>query len=300
MPTERLSKQERDNLDEFARIIRQVQRELAVTIKEALLSGQLERAATRRLHLARVVAVLDQMGAEIDPRARRIVNDAFQRGSEVMARQILELKLPELPQVAVLGTGVSQEAVQMLQDSIVGRLKGAREAVGRQTDDLFAHAGRRAAVRAVLGSDGSPEKAGRRLAADLLKNKDIARQVELTGRFKLTPGGRNWALPDYTDMVVRTTTRQAVAQGSLLRMASNGINIARWSIHANPCPVCAPYQGTLVSLDGSTGEYEGEPYVDIGSTPGIPAHPRCRCSWAAVAVRVEQIKRDLAGSRTTP
>ena len=86
-------------------------------------------------------------------------------------------------------------------------------------------------------------------------------------------------------------------QGALARMASHGINLARWSRHANPCKVCAPWMGRLISLDGSISEYQGEAVTDLASLPngGPPAHPRCKCSLAPVAVAVDVTRAEPAG-----
>jgi hypothetical protein len=47
--------------------------------------------------------------------------------------------------------------------------------------------------------------------------------------------------------------------------------------HAKACPICQPWQGRLVSLDGKTTEYLGEAVTDLASLPngGPPFHPNC-------------------------
>jgi hypothetical protein len=271
-------------LDDFARTVKAAQREIILQVRLAVTSGDLRLAMRRRAQLAAVVATLDQLGAYVDPAARQLVHDAYHEGSDRANEQIIgaNITAPEIPGAFA---GVSTEAVQALQRSIVGSLEAARGTIGRQVDDIYAREGRRAALRAILGADGSPRAARRQLALRL-------RQEGLTGF--VDKAGREWKLDTYCEMVVRTVTREAAMQGAMDRMASHGIDLARWSTHGDACHICAPWLGRLVSLDGSTRDFEGEAVADLSSTPGVPAHPRCKCSLAPVAVRVERLRRELA------
>jgi hypothetical protein len=271
-------------LDDFTRTVAGAQREIALQVRNAILSGHLARASQRRAQLAAVIATLDQLGAYVDPAARKLVADAYSQGAGRALDQIhgLTITAPEIPGAFA---GVSTEAVAALQRSIVGSLQASRATIGRQVDDLYAREGRRAALRAVLGADGSPQGARRQLAARI-REQGLAGFVD--------KAGRAWKLDTYSAMVVRTVTREAVAQGAMDRMASNGITLARWSTHGDACPICTPWLGRLVSLDGETRDFEGEAVADLGSTPGVPAHPNCKCTLSPVATRVERLRRELA------
>lgn len=267
---------------------RSVQREIVARIKHAIAAGELRTASGARLQLAAVLAVLDQLGAETDPEARRLVAGAYREGADRAGRQAASLGVATEDLSAF--HGVSFEAVRALQDSAAGRLQDARRTIGRQAADVFQRAQRQAAVRALLGADGSPRTASRRMA------EGLARQ----GRTGFVDrAGRRWALDTYADMAVRTITREAAVQGAIDRMASHGITLARVSSHASACRVCAPWQGRLVSLDGTSGTTAGgEDYIGLGDLPngGPPMHPRCRHSLAPFAGRVEGLQRELAAA----
>lgn len=247
-------------LTEFDRVVAAAQREIALQVKAAILEGNLARRDQRLLQLSRVLATLDQLGAYTDPAARRMVADAFEQAAARAADQIagLHIVAPESPAAFA---GVSLDAVQALQDTITGNLRASRETIGRQVEDVYAKAGRRAALRAVLGADGSPRAAARQMALDL-------RQQGLTGF--VDKAGKQWKLDTYSKMVVRTTTREAVVQGAVARMASHGVDLARVSIHGGSCPICKPYEGRLVDLTGSTRDFDGEAVM---SGPLPPYHP---------------------------
>ena len=237
-------------LNDFIRTVKAAQREIAHQVEQAIRSENLAVAGQRRLQLARVIVTLDQLGAYVDPTVRQFVADAYSQAADRAADQIagLNITAPEIPGAFA---GVSTEAVTALQDAITGRMQASRQTLGREIDDIYARAGRRAALRAVLGAEGSPQAARRQLVADLLKDRDIQRAVSSGGPGFVDRAGRKWKLDTYAEMAVRTVTREAVVQGAMDRMASHGITLARVSFHATSCPVCKPFEDRLVSLDGS-------------------------------------------------
>ena len=258
------------------------QRAIMAQVQAALSAGNLMRAQERRLQLAAVLATLDQLGAATDPLARRLAEQAYHDGSAQTAKGIGQQIGASVTDVAVPAsfTGVQTDAVRTLQDAILGKLDTARRTVGRQVEDVYAKAGRRAVMRSLLGAEGSPQAASAQLAADL-------RRRGVTGF--VDRAGRQWRLDTYAEMAIRTTTREAVVQGSMDRMASHGIDLARVSTHGGSCAICSPYEGRLVSLSGQTVEYQGEAVMDASIVP--PYHPRCRHSLAPVVVDVEEFIR---------
>lgn len=277
-------------LGEFDRTVRDAQRIIMAQIEAAVKGEDLRTAAHRRLQLSRVLAVLDQLGADVDPMARKLVADAYEQGAARAAQQIngLSITAPEIPEAFA---GVSRGAVEALQDSITGRLRDARAIVGREVNDIYAQAGRRASLRAVLGAEGSVGAARKQMVADLMKDRDIKRAIKKGGTGFIDKSGRPWTLQRYAEMVVRTNTRQAVVQGAVDRMVSHNVTLARISMHATACKICKPYEDRLVDLSGENKDFDGEA-VMTGPLP--PFHPNCTHNVRPVAVRIERIRRELA------
>lgn len=271
---------------ELARIYASAQRTIMAQVQAALRAGNLDRATERRMQLAAVLSVLDQLGAATDPLARDLVRQAFTDGSALAARDVAKAAGVRIGSVHVPSsfTGVSRDAVATLEDSILGRLRTARQTVGRRVDDVYARAGRRQALRSLLGAEGSPQAATRALSRDL-------RRRGVTGF--VDRAGKQWALDTYSEMVVRTVTREAVVQGQLTRMASHGVNLARVSTHGGSCAICVPYEGRLVSLDGGTSEFQGEAVADIGAVPTPPFHPHCRHTLEPVVQDIEILRQSM-------
>lgn len=281
-------------VNELVMLYKRAQRDIVGQIRDAILNHNLAVAGQRASQLASVLRALDELGVRTDPLARRLVQDAFSQSAARAAQQVASLAV-SLPEIPGAFSGVSVDAVRALEESVLGRLVNARQMIGRSVDDLYARAGRRAALRAVLGADGSPRSAGRNLMRDLMRDPQIRQTVMRGGAGFVDRAGRRWQLGDYADMAVRTVTREAVVQGAIARMAAHGVNVARVSRHNNPCTVCMPWEGRLVSLDGRTAAYEGEGVADLSALPngGPPFHPRCRHSLAPVASRIEQVRREL-------
>jgi hypothetical protein len=267
------------------------QETLAANIKAALRSSEPWTAQRVQLQLAAVVAVLDGLDITVTPLARELVRDAYQQGADRMLEQIgrLSIVTPEIPGAFV---GVQSGAVEALQRSLLDRLDSARQTLGRRVEDVYAREQRSAAIRSLLGVDGSPRTAANELQQRLLRNRGVEQLVRDSSVGFVDSAGKRWQLNTYTRMAVRTVTREAVVQGAIARMAAHGIDLARVSNHATDCPVCQPWEGQLISLSGSIDEYQGESVI-TGDTP--PFHPNCRHSLQPVATRVEAVARDLAG-----
>lgn len=282
---------------ELARVFAGAQRTIVAQVRAALLSDNLASAQRRRLQLAAVIATLDQIGATVDPLARRIVRDAVEQGSQRVVPELRRLDLPMLDSAAF--NAVSIEAVETLTSTMLGRTDLALRTVGRTVEDVYAKAGRRAAMRAVLGADGSPRAARRELVTELLRDRDVRRLVQQDGVTGFVDrAGKRWALNSYAEMVVRTTTREAVTAGALSRMVAHGVDLARISSHSSSCDICKPWEGRLVSLDGQTADFAGEHVASLGAVPngGPPLHPNCKHSLQPVAARIEMLRRELAGT----
>jgi hypothetical protein len=279
--TEPLFPSERRMRDLLA-MYRQAQRTIIAQIREALTAQNQFAASQRRAQLASVLRTLDQLGIETEPLAREIVANVYEESGDHITKELKKLGVTGPPTTEF--AGVSHESVAALQESIVGRLADARTTIGRQAADVFATQQRRTAMLSLLGAEGSPRKASKQLQQQLLARGKTA---------FVDRAGRQWGLEQYANMATRTVIREAVTQGAIARMASHGVNLARVSSHASSCHICAPWQGRLVSLDGSEGSLLGEAASDLGALPngGPPFHPNCRHSLMPVVGELEEMRQ---------
>ncbi|WP_222936404.1 phage minor capsid protein [Streptomonospora sp. PA3] len=114
--------------------------------------------------------------------------------------------------------------------------------------------------------------------------------------------GRMWRLHSYAEMAVRTASARAAVQGQTDRLGSLGVDLVYVSDHAQQCPLCRPWESTILHrVAGPSGRItvphalSGEPIeVDVaGSLPEARAaglfHPNCRHSVSAYLPGVTRI-----------
>ena len=91
--------------------------------------------------------------------------------------------------------------------------------------------------------------------------------------------GREWSPEAYVRMDIRTTVANTARQANFDRCEAFGINLIEVDAHAGARPLCAPDQGRIYSLDGSSGtvkdgsdaEYSYEPLTSTsyGQAAGL-------------------------------
>lgn len=229
-------------------IYSQAETELTRLVFRAVTSGQLGTASYRQQQLAIIQQLLGQLGATTIPAAQNLIAASYQTGLQVAG----------LANITGGFTGVHTEAVQMLAGSTAGRLGDALTHVGRQVDDVFRKEGLR--LSALQLAEGATRVEASRQMAQALTDQGVS---SFTDR-----AGREWGLGRYTDMVLRTTAREAVSEGTKNRLIEGGIDLVTWIASNQPCDDCAEHDGDIFSLTGAT---DGYPVLD--EMP--PLHPNC-------------------------
>ena len=102
---------------------------------------------------------------------------------------------------------------------------------------------------------GAPRATGTRLDA-AQQALDILTKRGITG-FR-DRGGRNWSLTSYVEMLSRTVVNEELREAHIARALEHGHTLMVVSSHSKPAPQCQPYEGQVLSLDGSTGTVELE------------------------------------------
>lgn len=84
--------------------------------------------------------------------------------------------------------------------------------------------------------------------------------------------GHSWTLDRYADMLFRTKVVEARNRGLINRMVENNYDLVQVSSHSDTCPICAVWQGQILSARGDTPGY---PTVAEAEADGL-FHPNCR------------------------
>jgi hypothetical protein len=269
-----------DVADQLAKLYADAQRDIAARIIRAALVGDLYDQQRRVAQLREILGLLERLGVEAEPVARALVAQAALDGADHVVPSMARIGVHLTEPGEQAFTAVNEPAVRRMQDAILGRLDTARGTVGRQVQDVFAREGREQTMRALLGADGSPTTAARRMANRLAAEGQTA---------LIDAGGRRWSLERYSNMAIRTTTREAVVQSGVNRMVAHDITLGRISAHPNPCKICGPYQNRYVALTGDAPtSYLGEPVMTAGILP--PYHPHCRHTCQAAVTRFDALR----------
>lgn len=252
-------KRAEDGLAELVALYREAQRVVAREVRLALMTRNMGRAQERAYALQSVITYLDSIGAETDPLAAKLIANAWGEGDASVLRKTRGT-------VDFTFGVVNREAMEEVQRALQGSLGDARRTVGRRVFDVYRQAGLRSTTLNLLGASGSRREA----SEDLVKRLTRQGIKGFTDRI-----GREWDLKRYAEMVSRTTTREAVVNAQIQRMAQQGIELARINHSSKPCPICQEWEGRLVSLDDSRSTLDGEEVWALSSVPGPPFHPNC-------------------------
>jgi hypothetical protein len=205
--------------------------------------------------------------------------------------------------------GVHQRAAAVLAGNLTRSLEAAATTAGENVDLVFDRA---AALEGPL-EPGGPlsqfvgrrvDDPWRRLALEELGTGQITGETrrQITERYRerliregvtdaatgfVDARGARWDLGTYTEMVTRTTTREATSRGTVNRLHEHGLAIVTISSHPHAADECTPYDGHTFRLPGSTDER----YPELDHLP--PFHPRCRHVVTPGGVSFEDFEREL-------
>jgi hypothetical protein len=232
---------------------------------EALASGNLGTARYRQVRLAAIQQELAALQAQAVPEATQVLASAYRLGVDIGGGIS-----------GAFGTGIHADAVTILADNLVNRLNDAAEHVGRQVDDVFRQEGLRLSAMHLL--EGSARREASKQLQESLAGKGIK---SFTDR-----AGHEWGLSTYSEMVIRTTTREAVSVATRNRMLEGGNDLVQISSHVHESDMCDRYDGKVFSLTGAT-----EGYKVLDRLP--PLHPRCKHVLSPASANRDQLERDL-------
>jgi hypothetical protein len=141
-------------------------------------------------------------------------------------------------------------------------LEGTTLQIARASNDLY----RDAAVQAMEKNFKETDIFTRRKLSQAMLD-DFAQK----GLQAITySNGRKVSIEAYSEMVGRTMSGHAAVQGSLNRYAEHGYELVRVSAHFRACPLCVPWEGKVLSLEGSVSY----PSLDEAINAGL-FHPNC-------------------------
>lgn len=279
----KLAQRKIERLPEASTIELVAQYERAQQLLQALISGAIRREALksakqREAQLRAVNAAIASLRQSTRGLGAASINEGYNAGAAA-ADLSIKAELPDFAEKLLtksFAAGANRRQVQALQLSVEGKLAGTLTTVGRSADDVFRRVGL--------------EQVGTGIAAGLERRKTSAAIATKLGeegvKGFVDKAGRNWKLGTYSEMVARTTQREAVSLGMIDRVTEVGLDLVEVSTHAHSCPVCKPFEGKTFTL---SGKIEGYPRLE--KPP--PFHPRCRHVIFAAAANLALLLPDF-------
>jgi len=255
----------------------------AVLVRAAILNpalapslrGGLDRLALETSH---------EVMAKVHTLASEVAATAARNGDATAAREIkgLEQSVKDFtasPVSKILPHDVTASAA--IAEDLTGRLAAAAQRITRYSDDAY-----RAAVASGALVQINP-------ARDIVRNSFSAatpqeaqaqawRELSAKGVTGFTDkAGREWNLATYVEMATRTATQRAYNASHRERLTLAGITLFTPSTTGRPCPLCAPWEGKVLSDSGAgTVEVDGHTVEVAGTIEDAYAagfgHPNCR------------------------
>ncbi|MDD5220649.1 MAG: hypothetical protein PHV11_08790 [Candidatus Bipolaricaulis sp.] len=226
---------------------RQGEREILRLLRDAELTHWQQARAQAQLTAIR--EVLTALGGHTQEWGQLHLPGLYAAGMEAVGAVPTEL------------SALHTESINLLGENLATRMGDALNIVGRTTDDVFRQAGLNALQETTILGETRRE-ATRVMVNDLL-DKGVTCFVD--------KAGKEWTLENYSSMVAETTTGEVQREGTINRMAELGDDLVQVSTHGDPCPLCEPWEGVVLSISGET---EGYPTVDEAEAAGL-FHPRC-------------------------
>jgi hypothetical protein len=177
------------------------------------------------------------------------------------------------------GKGINTDAINLLAQGLRDDVDASLATLGRRVNDVFRELTlKQVALHIVAGT-------GAKASAQTLEREIVKRGT----RAFVDKAGRQWSLASYTDMAIRTVTREAMSQATASGLEQNGHDLVKFSHHQGSCIICMPYDGKTFALPGH--KVKGYRTLQVGEIP--PIHPRCKHVIGPAPARFDQLESSL-------
>ncbi|GAA4599974.1 hypothetical protein GCM10023194_81020 [Planotetraspora phitsanulokensis] len=196
---------------------------------EAAAKAAAERAVLETwssgMDAAVVGAVLQVHDDKLRKRLDKVLRDARALGSKNMINP---------------GQGVAELAAQTVR-----MVTSVHEGALRAVEDIYRKVIAETAGRALVGAET------RRDAVQRALNKFT--DAGISGFVDNAKPPRTWGMREYVEMAMRTATARAAVDGHLTTLRNAGIDLVTVSRLPYTCKVCGPWEGKILTIDGSAG-----------------------------------------------
>jgi len=215
----------------------------------------------RRAILAQIDVILTTLGTNTQEFLAKELPEYYKSGADDAVKQLSNVGAD---------VGVSEGFNRLHEQAIVALVDDTAKAfgesltgVGRSADLLLGKTTRETITQKLAEGliGGNNLKAVKRTIKGILQEQGLDALKD--------KGGHGWTLDRYAEMLFRTKAVESRNRGLVNRMVENEYDLVQVSNHFGACPLCAPWEGKILSL---TGVSKGYPTLSDAESGGL-FHP---------------------------
>ncbi|MGI5350217.1 phage minor capsid protein [Streptomyces sp. CA-250714] len=243
--------------------------------------------------------VVDELGKAVTLEVFDVVAEAYNTGHRAAVAELGALS--DDARALVDDVTPNAQAVDRLAQEAVDVVTSTHRSILRAVVDRFRAIVAEVTATPLLGT-------GTRRQA----TQDAMRRFADEGiRAFVDKAGRRWQLTSYAEMAVRTSVARAATEAHMRTLSDAGIDLVIVSDAPRECPLCRPWEGRVLAINGPTGKRTVEHAIEDGRMVPVKVagaldearlaglqHPNCRHSVSAYApgiTRTEQAVSDPSG-----
>ncbi|MEK2478994.1 phage minor capsid protein [Streptomyces noursei] len=229
-------------------------------------------------------SVVDELGKAMTLDVFDVIAEAYNTGARAGLAELGALHDKDARRIAE--STPNGRAVDRLAHETVDRVTATHRGILRGVEDGYRQVVAEVSATPLLGIDTRRQATQR--AMERFADRGLRTFVD--------KGGRAWSMTSYAEMAVRTSVGRAAVEAHGDRIRAAGVSLVIVSNAPHECPLCRPYEGRVLALDGPDGArvVEVEHAVEDGRTVRVHVaasldearrhgfqHPNCRHSVAA-------------------
>ncbi|WP_043667611.1 phage minor capsid protein [Streptomyces xylophagus] len=241
--------------------------------------------------------VVDALSTAVDLEVWDVVAEAYNVGARAGLAELGALGDNEVRRIAE--TTPATRAVDRLTQETVDLVTETHRGILRGVEDGYRQVIAEVSATPLLGIDTRRQATQR--AMERFSDRGLRTFVDKSGRA--------WQMTSYAEMATRTAVGRAAVEGHTDRLRAAGLDLVIVSNAPHECPVCRPFEGKVLSIDGPDGPHEVdvEHALDDGRTVRVDVagslnaarargfqHPNCRHSVAAYLAGVTRAPEDAS------
>jgi hypothetical protein len=223
----------------------ELETELIIAIVKNLKSGAYGSAQWKMQKLQQLGVLNEEVKALLAKYKAKIIlgvgDEVEQSGRDVLNE--IKAVLPKKLAGELNFSPAMQNTADMWKAQAAGQANLALSKLAQNAGESYVSIVSKASLSSLLGAETHNEV----VKKAILELKDIAAFVD--------DAGRTWSPEGYISMVVRTNSQRVVNESQFQIAGELGTDLVEVSSHVGARPLCAPYQGKILSLSGKTKGY---------------------------------------------